>query len=281
MFKLVKIVVEFKEYITLSMLIIICFALMSMGNAAELRGFRTIVVGGIGVAQRLFAWVPNPVALKSENKALRELNFYLSTEFAKSRKALVENEKLRTALEFKESLDFPVLSAELVGRTTAGMRNYVTLNVGRNDKVQEGMAVMTERGLVGSIIAASDNYSLVQLVINIHTRIAVKVEETRVNGILLWEGSEELLLTKVAKSLDVEAGDRVLTSGYSTKYPAGIVVGQITQVRDDPSSLFRTITVRPLVNFETLEQVFVRLELPDAERLALRKQLEEKLRTKE
>ncbi len=277
MYKLLRFVVNFKEYITLSVLIVICIALMSVGNPAELRGFRTLVVGTIGVAQNLFSWVPNPVKLKSENEALRELNLYLSREYAKSRRAVVENERLRRALDFKENSEYPVITAEVIGRISSSLNNFITLDVGTNDGISPGMAVITDRGLVGTIITASDNYCQVRLLVDTDSRVAVQVESTRVNGILTWEGGENLLVHKVAKAFDVAAGDRIVTSGFSTKFPEGIVVGRISEVRDDATSLFRTIVVRPFVNFETLEQVFVSTQMPDPERVELRRQLQAEL----
>lgn len=280
MFKIIRIVVEFKEYITLSMLIVICFALMSLGDAAQLRGFRTFVVAGIGVAQNLVAWIPNPAALKSENQALRDLNLYLSSEVVATRKAKIENEQLRGYLELRETLEYPVVAAEVIGTMNSGLRNYITLNVGTDDGVQPGMAVVTDLGLVGHVLIASAKYSQVQLILNSDTRIAVKIERARVNGILAWEGGEQLVLRKIAKSHDVQAGDILVTSGYSTRFPRNIYVGRVTEVQDDPSSLFRKIQVMPMVNFETLEQVFVRLELPDPERLWLRDSLQSILQSK-
>lgn len=62
-------------------------------------------MGGIGWMQTAFSWIPNPLALKNENAALRELNLQLSDERAKIRQAIVENDKLRKMLEFKKEHD--------------------------------------------------------------------------------------------------------------------------------------------------------------------------------
>lgn len=277
MLRFIRFVVDFKEYISLAMLIVICFSLMSLGHAAELRGFRTVVVAGIGVAQNLFAWIPNPVALKSENKALRELNYYLSREVVKTRKALIENEKLRAKLEMRKQLDYDVISAEVVGEITAEMRNYFMLDISGSSAVQRGMAVVTDRGLVGHIIDLSENFAQVRSILNRDTRIAVKVERSRIHGILVWEGDPWLSLKNISKSQDVQAGDIVLTSGYSSIFPADINIGRVSEVRDDPSSMFRTVAITPFVNFETLEQVFINTTLPSDERLELRRNLERKL----
>lgn len=277
--RILDFIIRFKEYLTLSVLIVISFLLMSLGNAAELRGFRTIVVGGIGVAQSLFSWIPNPVALQSENKALRDLNYSLSREVARTRKAMIENDNLRAMLDLKKNTQQTLIIAEVVGKITAEMRGYLTLNKGEQQGVKAGMAVQTDRGLAGHVLATSDNYALVQMILNRDTRIAVKVERTRIDGIIVWEGGEYLLLKNIAKTQDIRAGDMIVTSGFSSMFPSDVYVGRITEVRDEPNSLFRRITVTPMVNFSTLEQVFVNTKKPTPEREELEEIVAKKLQS--
>lgn len=275
--RILDFIIRFKEYLTLSVLIIVSFLLMSLGNAAELSGFRTVVVGGIGVAQSLFSWIPNPVALQSENKALRDLNYSLSREVARTRKAMIENDNLRALVDLKKQAQQPLIVSEVVGKIMAEMRGYLTLNKGAQQGVQAGLAVQTDRGLVGHVLATSDNYALVQMILNRDTRIAVKVERTRIDGIIVWEGGEHLLLKNVAKTQDVRAGDMIVTSGFSSMFPSGVYVGRITEVSDEPNSLFRRITVTPMVDFSTLEQVFVNTKKPTPEREELEELVAKKL----
>ncbi len=279
--RILDFVIRFKEYLTLSLLIVVSFLLMSLGNAAELRGFRTVVVGGIGVAQGLFSWIPNPVALKSENQALRNLNYSLSREVARTRKAMIENDRLRAMLEMKKQAAGSMIVADVVGRISAEMRGYVTLNKGLEQGVLDGMSVQTDHGLVGHVLSASDNYALVQLILNRDTRIAVKVERTRIDGIIVWEGGEHLLLKNVAKTQDVQAGDMIVTSGFSSLFPSGVYVGRVNDVRDEPNSLFRRITITPTVSFSTLEQVFVSTQKPSPEMESLLHVVDKKLQNKQ
>ena len=103
--RLFEFVVRYRNYITLALLVIISFSLMSVGELSRLGGFRAVVVGSIGWMQSVFAWVPNPVALQSENTALRELNLQLSIESARYRQAMVENATLRNMLELLPHTD--------------------------------------------------------------------------------------------------------------------------------------------------------------------------------
>lgn len=274
--RFIDFVVRFKNYIALCALVVMSFSMMSFGNLSQLGGFRAVIVGSIGWLQSFFAWIPNPVALKSENLALRELNLQLSLESSRSRQAIVENATLRKMLELPKMTEYRLLAADVVGKTTTQLRNYATINKGTAEGVKEGMCCITDGGLVGIVIGASDHYAVVQLLLNRDTRVSSRVQRSRVDGILVWEGETTLSLKNVPKSYDIQAGDIVLTSSYSARYPANIVIGRITQVADENQSLFRHVVVEPAVNFATLEQVFVIEYLPGAERQDLEQKMEER-----
>jgi len=276
--RFIAFVVRFKNYIALCVLVVMSFSLMSFGDLAQLGGFRAVIVGSIGWMQSLFAWIPNPVALKSENTALRELNLQLSLESSRSRQAMVENTTLRKMLELQPMVEYRLIAADVVGKTTTQMRNYATINKGTADGVKEGMSCVTDAGLVGLIIGASDHYAVVQLLLNRDTRVAAKVQRSRVDGIIGWDGEQTLSLKNVPRSFDVQAGDLVLTSSYSAKYPPNVIIGRVSQVTDENNSLFRKVVVEPAVNFATVEQVFVVEFLPDSERVALERDIEERQR---
>ncbi len=273
--RFIAFVVRFKNYITLGALVVICFAFMSFGSLSQLGGFRAVIVGSVGWMQSMFSWIPNPVALKSENLALRELNMQLSVESAKSRQSMVENATLRKMLDLPKYSDYGLIAADVVGKTTTQLRNYATINKGKKDGVEEGMSVVTDAGLVGLVIGVSDHYAVIQLMLNRDTRVASKIQRSRVDGIIAWEGENFLTLKNIPKSYDVQAGDAVITSSFSSRFPSNIVIGRVTQVTEENNSLFRRIVVDPAVNFATLEQVFVVEFVADAERLLLEQQSEE------
>ncbi|MFM8840934.1 MAG: rod shape-determining protein MreC [bacterium] len=267
--RLLEFLYRFKEYSALCGFTFISFIMMNLGNTTELGGYRSIVVGGIGWMQSAFSWIPNPIALKNENAALRELNLQLSDERAKIRQSIIENAKLRKMLEFKKASTVPLISADIVGKTTTEARNYATVNRGEQDGVEVGMPVVTDAGLVGLVVGTSKSYSAIRLLINRESRIAGKIQRSRIDGILIWDGEDALTMKNIPKSYDVQVGDEVNTSSYSNRYPANIKIGTVMETRDDGTSLFRKILVKPAVNFLTLEQVFIMKLLPNPERVIL------------
>ncbi|MBL7973625.1 MAG: rod shape-determining protein MreC [Candidatus Kapabacteria bacterium] len=278
--RFLELIVRFKEYITLFALVVMCFSLMSYGNVAQLGGFRSIVIATIGTMQDAFSWIPNPVALKTENQAIRDLNLQLSGEVVKMRQSVIENERLRSMLEYKNKSTLPLLNSEVVGKTSTDTRNYITIDKGSASGVKDGMTVVTDAGLVGVVIGTSKSYALVQVVLNRDSRISAKIQRTHDDGIITWEGTENLVMKNIPKVQDVQAGDIITTSEYSTKYAKDIVIGSVLEVTSEGNSLFRKIIVKPAVSFSSLEQVFVVLQQPDPERLELEKKMEEILRRK-
>lgn len=276
--RFIEFVVRFKNYIALCTLVVMSFSFMSFGALSQLGGFRAVVVGSIGWIQSLFAWVPNPVALKSENTALRELNLQLSIESSRFRQSMVENSTLRRMLDLPTLTTDKLIAADIVGKTTTELRNYATINKGTEDGIREGMCCITDAGLVGNVVGASPHFAVVQLLLNRDTRVAAKVYRTRVDGIVHWEGEITLSLKDVPRTFDVKENDLIITSSYSARYPANIVVGTVQKVEVEPNSLFKHIVIEPAVNFATLEQLFVIDKLPDSERLRLESDVTKKAR---
>ena len=267
--RFVEFVVRFKNYIALVAFVVMSLSFMSFGELSRLGGFRAVIVGGIGWMQSIFAWVPNPVALKSENEALRKLNLQLSIESGKYREAMVENARMRRMLELTQSTERPLIAADVVGRTTTELRNFATLDKGTNDGIEDGMAVITDAGLAGIIIASSPEYSVVRLLLNRDTRVASRIYRTNADGVIKWEGEETLAMKDVPRLTDVRVDDLIITSEYSSRFPENIVIGRVVEVRDEENSLFRQITVQPAVDFNTLSQVFVIASLPEVEMMNL------------
>ncbi len=252
-----------------------------MDDVSRIGGFRTVVIGTVGWFQRLFAWIPNPGALEAENRAIRELNIQLSEEVMRMREALLENQRLRSLLLFKEKYPNELIIAEVIGKSTVQLRNYITIDKGKEADVDFGMSVRTDAGLIGVVIGLTDNYSLVELILNRNVKVACKFQRTGYNGIVVWEGGENLLVKNIPESFDVAIDDIIETSDFSNRFPNNIPIGKVAKVETDPGSLFKRIEVKPFANFNTLDQVFVVKYIPDKERIQLIKESEERLKNRQ
>ena len=122
------------------------------------------------------------------------------------------------------------------------------------------MAVLSQSGLAGRVIAVSPHYSVAQTILNKDFRAGARIQRSRVDCIVEWTGGEGIELKNISKKQDVRTGDVVETSGFSSLFPPGIVVGTVTSVTEPPGSLFKEVEAALSTNFATLEQVFIVLQ---------------------
>jgi rod shape-determining protein MreC len=260
---------QFKEYLALAVCGTASIFLLTFNDNPQIRSIRTIAVASVGFLQDVFDIVPNYVDLRAENRALRELNVTLADEVNRLREARLENIRLRGMIGLNERPRPSHLPANVVGKNLQLLRNTITLDVGQREGVRVNMPVVTGSGLVGKVTTASIRYAIAQILLNKDLRVSAKVQRSRVDGIVRWEGGGRLRLSNVAKTLDVLPGDVVVTSEYSSIYPAGIRIGVVTDTHPVEGSLFQSIEIAPDVDFNRLEEVFVLLASPDSSRLVL------------
>lgn len=257
-----------KDYLILSLLIVISLILIFSNDNTQIRFLRAVAVGFIGTIQSGLSAVPNVFDIEKENEFLREKNIELSNEVSALREAKLENIRLMKMLGLKEKNISGVIIAKIVNKSLVQARNTITLNVGESDSVKINMPVITDDGLVGRIVSTSGSYSIAQILYNRNLRISVKVQRSRVDGILNYDGAGNLVMTNVPKSADIKIGDVIITSEYSNYFPAGITVG-IVDEEGNLDNLFKKILIKPFVSFSSLEEVFVLKHLPNKERLDL------------
>ncbi|HTR99633.1 MAG TPA: rod shape-determining protein MreC [Bacteroidota bacterium] len=268
-------VVLFKEYIVFGVLIALCALLLAQNDDAQIRTIRSVAVVAVGSVQDLLGVIPHYFDLRRENQVLREQNLSLADEVSRLREARLENVRLHGMLRLKEDKHTAVVAANVIGKNLALLRNTVTLDVGEANGVRVNMPIVTEDGLAGKVTAVSGAYAVAQILFNREIRVSAKIERSRVDGIIRWDGGPLLTMADVAKTLDVRTGDVVITSEYSTFFPAGIRIGLVTAAHRSEGSLFQTVEVRPAVDFTRLEEVFVLTATPDSERVALERRARE------
>ncbi|MBP1678208.1 MAG: mreC [Bacteroidetes bacterium] len=267
--RIYDILYAFKEYVLLAVLLTLSIGLIASNERPQIRAIRSVTVGVLGSAQNLIGIVPNYFNLRSENRILREQNLTLSEEVNRLREARLENIRLRRLLGMRDTSGPRYIAARVIGKSLQLLRNTITINIGERDGIRPLMPVVTERGLVGKVVATSKGYSVAQVLLHRDMRVSGKVQRSRADGIVAWEGGSTLVLRNIAKTLDVQAGDVVMTSEYSSLYPAGIRIGTVALARQVPGSLFQNVELVPAVDFATLEEVFVIPVVPDSTRLAL------------
>lgn len=263
-----NILYEFKEYAVLAGLIAASLILLALNDNPQMKQVRSMATVAFGLIQEHVIFIPRYFSLESENQLLRRTNIELADEANRLREAKLENLRLRRLLGLKEQVPFDVIAGQVVGKNLTFLRNTLTIDVGQNNGVQLLMPVIGDGGLVGLVVSTSEHYAIVNLLLNVDFRASAKIERSRVDGIVAWDGNS-LFLKNVAKTLDVKVGDVVLTSSYSSTFPPDIRIGVVSKVEEQPGTLFKSIIITPSVDFVKLEEVFVLASVPDTERTRL------------
>ncbi len=263
-------ILRIKEYLILSVFVVISLVLIFNNDNTQIRFLRAFAIGFVGTLQSGVSAVPNVFELQNENKYLREKNIELANEVASLKEAKLENIRLSKLLTLKDKNILGVISAKIVNKSLVQTRNTITINAGENDSIKVNMPVVTDDGLVGKIVGVSKNYSIAQILYNKDLRISAKVQRSRVDGIFTYDGVGNLVLTNVPKAADVNPGDLIITSEYSNLFPGGIPLGTVLET-GNLDNLFKKITVKPAVNFNILEEIFVVKSQPNKEKSDLEK----------
>lgn len=269
--RLYHLLLLFKEYVILAGLIVLSLTLLVLNDNAQVRRLRTIAAVSLGIVQEQLSFIPSYFFLKSENETLRRFNVQLADEANRLRDARLENIRLHQLLGLKNRATDKLIAAKVVNKNLTLSRNTLTLDVGEADGITPFMPVLNEAGVVGLVIATSRHYSIVNLLLNTSFRVSAKVERSRVDGIIAWDGNE-LLLNNIVKTMDVVPGDLIVTSEYSSLFPHNVRIGVVSSVSEQAGTLFKKIVVAPSVNFVRLEEVFVVARVPDEERLSLERE---------
>jgi rod shape-determining protein MreC len=198
--------------------------------------------------------------LESENQRLMIANKELSATNQTLRGLEAENNRLRSALDYRERAVFKLMPARIVARDASTWYNKVVIDRGSKDGIKDDQPVLTDLGLVGKTTVVTENSATVVLVSDETCRVAAKVEGTQEQGIIKGErassgSTPSIGLNYLTKQAAIQPGANIYTSGVGGVFPSGVLVGQVKEfvMRE----LDGHATVVPAVDLTTLEDVFV------------------------
>jgi len=200
------------------------------------------------------------VHVRQENLQLKQQLNRLKMENSRYREALYTHERLKALFQFKQSIDRPVLAAQVIGLDPTGWFRSVMIDKGERSGIAMDMPVVNASGVVGRIVSVSPNYAKVLLIIDQNSSVDCLVQRSRDRGMVRGLSETVCSVDYMVKTSDVKVHDRIVTSGLGGVYPKGIPIGQVVRVDESPGDLFRHIRLRPAVDFSRLEEVLVILK---------------------
>ena len=190
---------------------------------------------------------------KKENELLAE-NALLIAENARLRKLEGENKILREQLGAKQE-NRELIVAQAIGQDPLFSGSKLLVNKGKTGGVAVGAIVVLKNILIGQVVSVGASSASVRLLSDPETKIPA-VTQSGVKGILQGEFGSRVVLAKVAQGEKLALGEIVYTLGEAD-FPKGLIIGKITQVKNDPAALFQKAMVEPLLPTDSLETIFI------------------------
>lgn len=200
--------------------------------------------------------------MREENERLKKEVERLITENIQLRELEVENRALRELLNFTQenpAFDYTTarVTARVIGFDPSGFTRYIIINVGQKHGISPGMAVVTERGLVGRVVKVYSSTSKVLLITDPSSSIGAYVQGSQATGMVEGTPDGSLVMRYTPMDANISVGEVVLTSGLGGTLPKGLVIGQVIEIEKKDYALFQEVRIKPSVDFDRLELVLV------------------------
>ena len=183
--------------------------------------------------QKMKAWKEAALQLEQENARLLDLN----------------KVRLDPALT--------VVTGQVVADSGSPFRQSVLLNVGESrDGIRDGWAVTDGLGLVGRVSGVGRYSSRVLLLTDSASRVPVTIQPSGQRALLTGDNSSLPVLDFIEAPEEVRPGDRVVSSGDGSVFPAGLLVGNVVLARDG------RLRLRLTADYERLEFLRVLRDQP-------------------
>ena len=169
----------------------------------------------------------------------------------------IDTIKVDTLLKQRKYLYMP---AKVVGNSVSQVNNYLQLHRGSQQGITPDLAVTDiNNSVVGTVIDVSNNYAVVMSLLHRQSNISAKLKKTGETGSIVWDGIEPnvVVLKDIPKEVKITKGDSIITSGFSDKFPYGLLIGTVKEILSDKTTGAYSIKVKTAANFYTLQYVYI------------------------
>ena len=230
------------------------------------------------VAGYVYEWssaVEQFFSLTKVNEDLTLRNFYLERQVTQLRRLYSEATQevsVKERQELEMLSQYKLIPAKVITNELHDQNNLITIDKGSADGVEEGMGVACGKGVVGVTYLTSPHHSIVIPVLNVQSsRISCAIRGHGYFGVLRWDGRDAGIayVEDIPRHARFKRGEWVETNGYSSIFPAGVLVGQIKQVYNSRDGLSYRLQVRLSTDFGNLRDVVVISDKTIADRVRL------------
>ena len=236
-------------FVFLELICLYCIISFNTDQSAIWSNSSNIFVGSVYERYDKFTSFIN---LRDENNKLASQNADLMRQLAAKNGSSGEIDSLIAS-------NFNYIPAILINNSINKLHNRITINKGSNDGVKKGMGIISSDGVIGIVVFATKKYSVVNSLLNTETKVSGLVKRTSTLGDLTWNGKNPriLAMNSVPQYVPIVEGDTIISSGFSTIFPRGQIIGFVDDIKDNTRTGYFDIEVKLRVDFASIKQVYV------------------------
>lgn len=221
----------------------------------------------VGIIESTVDSVQRLRTLRERNLQLESDVNRLTVENLRLSEVEIENQQLRTLLEFAQAnpaYDYRggQITARVIGDGASLFTHPIQIDIGEKQGLRQGMPVVTDRGLVGRIFHVYPHSSDIILITDPNSSVNVMTQTSRASGILTGRIDGLPTMTLIPLDIEISVGEIIITSGFGGHFPKGLVAGQVVKVIRNDNMMFQTAVIQPTVDFDRMELVLVITNFP-------------------
>jgi len=269
-----------RTWLRLALLVVTAIALLTLdarGSGGVLDTARGTVQELLGPVRTFGDWVTGPIRdawrgvvsfddLEAENAQLRgdlaeaQASVLRVGELERDRQELLALVGARDVVQA-----IPRVTARVIDAPVSNFERTIVVDAGRRDGIREGMPVESGDGLIGRVVRADLSWSRVELLTDPNFDAGVRIVRSGDDGLASGRGpGRDLEVSYIELETVVIPGETVVTSGFEgSTFPAGLLVGTVTDVEPDAVRGAQRVTVHPAADLERLRWAQVLLYEPN------------------
>jgi len=201
--------------------------------------------------------------LLTDNAKLRQQHDADAAQLAQLQAIQSEDTQLRTLLELKQRVDYPMQLAEIVYVERDIFKRKLIVDKGSQANVLAGQVVVDDNGVVGQVTRVYPWLSEVTLVTDKDHAVPIQLVRNGLRAVVFGSGDiSEMSLRYMPVSSDIVEGDVLVTSGIDGLYPPNLPVARVVKIERDPAYPFARITCAPLAGVDRHRALLIVSGLP-------------------
>ncbi len=211
---------------------------------------------------RFWNWVSESTtshtALESELARLKAERLLTNARLQKFNALEAENARLRALLDARDRVRDRARVAEIMSVDANPYSHSLVIDIGTQDGVFDGQALIDANGVVGQVIEAGLMTSQAMLISDTGHALPVVVNRNGLRTIVVGTGKiDQLELPFVVNNADIRVGDLLVTSGLGGAFPAGYPVAVVESVTRIPQDPYADVTATPAASLGQVREIML------------------------